>query len=87
MDVINSVKTWTSSIRLGLNDDKTQFIWLGTSHFLGRHDMQAVSFILQLSDVANNLGVYLDSGLVMEHPVSKLCQVFYFHLRQLRIVL
>ena len=86
LDVINSVKTWMSSNRLRLNADKTQFIWLGTSHFLGRRDMQAVSSILQSSDVVNNLGVYLDSGLVMDRQVSKLCQVCYFHLRRLRTV-
>ena len=34
----------------------------------------------------NNLGVYLDSGLVMDRQVSKLCQVCYFHLRRLRTV-
>ena len=86
LDVINSVKTWMLSNRLRLNANKTQFIWLGTSHFLGRRDMQAVSSILQSSDVVNNLGVYLDLGLVMDRQVSKLCQVCYFHLRQLRTV-
>ena len=86
MDVINSVKTWMSSNRLRLNADKTQFIWLGTSHFLGRGDMLAVSSILQSSNVVNNLGVYLDSGLIMDRQVSKLCQVCYFHLRRLRTV-
>ena len=30
------LKTWMSSNRLRLNADKTQFIWLGTSHFLGK---------------------------------------------------
>ena len=86
MDAINSVKTWMSSNQLRLNADKTQFIWLGTSHFLGRRDMQAVSSFLQSSVVVNNLGVYLDSGLVMDRQVSKLCQVCYFHLRRLRTV-
>ena len=85
MDVTNAVKIWISSNRLRLNADKTQFIWLGTSHFLGKRDMQAVSSVLQSSDV-NNLGVYLDSGLVMDRQVSKLCQVCYFHLRRLRTV-
>ena len=48
--------------------------------------MQAVNSILQSSDVVNNIGVYLDSGLVMDRQVSKLCQVCYFHLRRLRTV-
>ena len=80
------MKTWMSSNRLRLNADKTQFIWLGTNHSLGRRDMQAVISILQSSDVVNNLGVYLDSGLVMDRQVSKLCQVWYFHLRRLQTV-
>ena len=75
-----------SSNRLRLNADQTQFILLGTSHFLGRRDMRAVSSIMQSSDVVNNLGIYLDSGLVMDRQVSKLCQVCYFHLRRLRTV-
>ena len=48
--------------------------------------MQAVSSILQSSDVVNNLGVYLDSGLVMDRQVSKLCKDCYFYLRRLRKV-
>ena len=72
-----------SSNRLRLNADKTQFIWLGTSHFLGKRDMPTVNSILQSTDVVNNLGVYLDPGLVMDRQVSKLCQVCYFHLRRL----
>ena len=48
--------------------------------------MQAVSGILQSNDVVNDFGVYLDSGLVMDRQVSKLCQVCYFHLRRLQTV-
>ena len=51
-----------------------------TSHFLGRRDMhimQAVSSIMQSIDVVNNLGVYLDSELVMDRQVSKLCQATF----------
>ena len=34
MRIIEAVRDWMSSNRLRLNADKTQFIWLGTSHFL-----------------------------------------------------
>ena len=86
MDVISAVKTWMSSNRLRLNADKTQFIWLGTSHFLGQRDMPTVNSILQSTVAVNDLGVHLDPGLVMDRQVSKLCQVCYFHLRRLRTV-
>jgi hypothetical protein len=46
-----------------LNADKTQFIWLGTGHFLGKRDTLAIDTILSSTDVVNNLGVYLrDAG-------------------------
>ena len=75
-----------SSNRLRLNTDKTQFIWLGTSHFLGKRDMARVNAILPSTDVVNNLGVCFDSDLLIERQVSRLCQVCYFYLRQLRTV-
>ena len=84
--VVNEIKNWMSSNRLRLNADKTQFIWLGTGHFLGNRDTQAINTILSSTDVVNNLGVYLDSELTLERQVSKLCQVCYFHLRRLRTV-
>ena len=82
MHVIEAVRDWMSSNRLRLNADKTQFIWLGTSHFL---DVLQVNSI-PANDVVNNLGVYFDPGLLMERQVNKLCQVCYFHLRRLRPV-
>ena len=78
MCVISAVKDWMSSNQLRLNTDKTQFIWLGTSHFLGKRDMARVSAILPSTDVVNNLGVYFDSELLMERQVSRLCQVCLF---------
>ena len=81
--VISAVKDWMSSNRLRLNTDKTQFIWLGTSHFLGKLDMARVNDILPSTDVVNNLGVCFDYELLMERQVSRLCQVCYFHLRRL----
>jgi hypothetical protein len=86
VQVVNEIKNWMSSNRLRLNADKTQFIWLGTGHFLGNRDTQAINTILSSTDIVNNLGVYLDSELTLERQVSKLCQVCYFHLRRLRTV-
>ena len=57
MRVVNEIKIWMSSNRLRLNAEKTQFIWLGTGHFLGRCDMQAIDAVLSSTDVVNDLGV------------------------------
>ena len=82
MRVIEAVKEWMSSNRLRLNADKTQFIWLGTSHIL---DVLQINFI-PANEVVNNLGVYFDPELLIERQVNKLCQVCYFHLQRLRTV-
>ena len=82
MRVIEAVRDWMSSNRLRLNADRTQFIWLGTSHFL---DVLQINSI-PANEVVSNLGVYFDPELLMERQVRKLCQVCYFHLRRLRTV-
>ena len=69
-----------------LNADKTQFIWRGTSHFLGKRDMAWVNAILPSTDVVNNLGSASTLKVLMERQVSRLCQVCYFHLRLLQTV-
>ena len=61
--VVNEIKNWMLSHRLQLNADKTQFIWLGTGHFLRNRDTQVIHTILSSTDVVNNLGVYLVSEL------------------------
>ena len=53
MDVISAVKTWMPSNRPRLNADKTGFIWLGTSHSLGKRDMSTVNSIMQSTDVTS----------------------------------
>ena len=61
MRVIEAVGNWMSSNRLRLNADKTQFIWLGSGHFL---DVLQVNSI-PANEVVNNLGVYFDPELLM----------------------
>ena len=78
MRVIEAVRDWMSSNLLRLNADKTQFIWLGSSHFL---DVLQINSI-PANEVVNNLGVYFDSELLIERQVNKLCQVCYFHLQR-----
>ena len=46
--VIDEVKNWMTSKSLCLNDDKTNFIWLGTSHFFGKRDIPAIDGWYQL---------------------------------------
>ena len=59
MRVIEAMRDWMSSNQLRLKADKTQFIRLGTSHFLDFLQINSVP----ANKVVNNLGVYFNPEL------------------------
>ena len=66
---INDVDQWMSSNRLRLNDENTQFIWLGSSQMLTKTNKEPLRVsgveILPL-DTARDFGVVLDSNMTMK---------------------
>ena len=44
--LIDSIHEWMSSNRLSLNTDKTQYIWLGTTHSLAKRDTDCLTSLL-----------------------------------------
>ena len=78
-----------SSNRLRLNHDKTQFVWFGTRQQLSKRDLTSLANLseaLVSDEPTRNLGVLLDSELTMAAHVSKLCQVCFYQLRQIRTI-
>ena len=58
---------WIRVNRLKLNQDKTQFIWLGTPHQLSKLQLQTITLVgvdVMISTEAMCLGVSLDSKYV-----------------------
>ena len=87
--VIDSVSAWMASNRLRLNQDKTQFIWFGSKHFLGKRDIAElvnVSPSLVMTTSVRNLGVMLDMELTMVDHVANSCRACFFQLRRLRAI-
>ena len=75
--------------RLRLNEDKTQFIWLGTPHQLSEVQCQKISLRgvdIQISTEVTCLGVLLDSRLTFAPNVRLLSGKCFYHLRQLKTV-
>ena len=86
---IDSIHEWMSSNRLSLNTGKPQFIWLGTKHSLAKRDTDRLSSLLpSLTELTSvrNLGFIIDQELNMKDHITKLCQSFYYRLRQIRTV-
>ena len=66
-----------------LNDDKTEFLLLGTKQQLAKVDIDGVTVgesVVNTKPVVKNLGFWFDSQLSISTHISKLCSSAFFHL-------
>ena len=84
---IDDIKRWMPADKLKLNDDKTEFIIIGT-----RQQLKKVTFntlrvgntqVTSLSQ-AKNLGSWFDAQMNLNTHVTKCCQAAFFHLFNIR---
>jgi len=86
---VEEIRQWMNANRLRLNEDKTQFTWLGTPHQLSEVQCQTISLRgvdIQISTEVTCLGVLLDSRLTFAPHVRRLSGKCFYHLRQLKTV-
>ena len=85
-DCIMDLRKWMIRDRLMLNDDKTEFLLLGTKQQLAKVDINSITFgesVVNTKPVVRNLGSWFDSQLSMSTHISKLCSSAFFHLRNI----
>jgi len=85
---VEKIRQWMNANWLKLNEDKTQFIWLGTPHQLSEVQCQKISLRgvdIQISTEVTCLGVLLDSKLFAPHT-RRLSGKCFYHIRQLKTV-
>ena len=70
-DWINDIRIWMLTDKLKLNEDKTEFMVIGTRPQLGK------------VSTAKNLGVWLDSHLKLDTHITKMCSAAYHHLHNI----
>ena len=81
----NDIKSWMSTNKLKLNDDKTEVILFKPPRS-GSCDIDSITIgktDINKSNVVKNLGVKLDSSLSMEAHVNNICQSANFQLRNI----
>ena len=69
-----------------LNDDKTEFLLLGTKQQLAKVDINSTTVgesVVNTKRVVRNLGSWFDSQLSMSTHISKLCSSAFFHLHNI----
>ena len=83
---LSDVNAWLSCSRLRLNASKTHVMWLGSSQLIDMLEVPVTSARVTVSDTARDLGVIIDSRLIMADHVAAVCRSCYYQLRQLRSV-
>ena len=84
---ICGLRTWMLHDKLKLNDDKTEFILIGTRQQLAKVD--GISLCVGDSNVspvksAKNLGTWIDSNLNLKINVNDMCKAVYYHLKNVQ---
>ena len=80
-DCIMDLRKWMIRDRLMLNDDKTEFLLLGTKQQLAKVDINSTTVgesVVNTKRVVRNLGSWFDSQLSMSTHISKLCSSALF---------
>ena len=73
--------------RLMINDDKTEFLLVGTRQQLDRLDSCSIAVgdnRISPSPCVKNLGSWFDSNLSMTDHINKACNAAFYHLHYLR---
>ena len=85
-DCIMDLRKWMIRDRLMLNDDKTEFLLLGTKQQLAKVDINSITVggsVVNTKPVVRNLGSWFDSQLSLCTHISKLCSSTFFHLHNI----
>ena len=84
---IEKIRRWPIHDRLLLNDDKTEFIIIGTRQQLKK--LQAMNIkvggsVIKPSSQVKNLGSWFDPNLNMRHHITNVCKAGFFYLHNIR---
>ena len=80
---VDDIRLWMTTDKLLLNDDKTEFVVIGTKQQLAKVHLNDISIgqceITRTSSV-RNLGVWFDSTLSMNSHINKTCSLAFYYL-------
>ena len=83
----DDIRLWMTTNKLLLNDDKTEFVVIGTKPQLAKVQLDNISIgqceITPTSSV-RNLGVWFDSTLSVNSHINKTCSLAFYYLYNIR---
>lgn len=87
VNCINDAKDWMTNNKLKMNDDKTEFLLIGTRQQLEKVNISSISVgNVEVSPVsfARNLGSWFDTNMNLKTHIAKTSSAAFFHLRNIR---
>jgi hypothetical protein len=89
MDCAKDVKTFLTANKMKQNDDKTEFLIIGTPGQKSKvlfQDIDICNANVTSSNKARNLGVLFDSEMKLKTHVNNMCKSGFFHIRNLSAI-
>ena len=87
---VSNVKTWMTSNKLQMNEDKTEVLLVTAKRVVNLQHLPEFMNIngtcVKFSPSVKNLGVTLDSTLSLHQHVMNVCRVAYFELRRINSI-
>lgn len=84
---IRDIRRWMVENKLKLNDDKSEFMLIGTKVQLRKVNIDGLvignSKIEPTSDTVRNLGAWFDCYFTMDRHVNQICKAGYFYLHNI----
>ena len=84
---LQDIRTWMIRNKLKINDDKTEFLIIGSKNTLSNISsntkLSVGSSLIEPSTKAKNLGVIFDSHMSMDNHVTNICKSVNHHLRNI----
>ena len=83
---IQKVRIWMADNFLKLNEEKTEVLFFGSKNLLSNIEASPITIgseHIAPTDLARNIGAYLDKYLNMDSQVSQVCKGAWLHLRNI----
>ena len=86
-DCITDIRSWMIADRLKLNDDKTEFMIIGTRAQLDKVNVSEIVVSqakVPAVTIVRNLGTWLDTNLTISAHINETCQAAIYHLYNIK---
>ena len=84
---VDDIRNWMTNDKLLLNDDKTEFLMIGTKQQLAKVNIDHILIgdcVIRPKGVVKNLGTWLDWTLLMNYHVNNTCSNALYYLNDIR---